>query len=147
MIKDRIDILIECAKNSGKDKELLFLKEIKNFLIIKNYQTIEDKEVEDIVNTLIISCKKNIISYMDECRDDLVENEQNKLNILKKILNNVPSDKETEREINKFIVDFMTLSCGLPPTIKNVKECVKYVKKTYSNVNEDLVLNIFKNKL
>lgn len=96
MIKEKIDDLIKDAIKSGNQTNLRVFRSIKNaFMMYKCQKSgnvlTEDEELK-IINKLISSHKDNIRQYMDVCRDDLVEIEQEELMVLNNFITVVISN-------------------------------------------------------
>lgn len=151
MIKEKIDENIKNSLKKGEQVELRVWRSIKT--AFKNYEVekagniiTDDIEIK-IISKLISSHKDSIKEYTNANRMDLVEIEKSELDILLSLVPKEPTDEEIEKEINKFIKDFFTLTNGLPPTIKNMKDCINYVHKQFPMANGGKISKIYKNKI
>ena len=135
---------IEQAVELGLDPEMAIEKELEERIV--NHLTQNNEEMMQVVRMYHMQEVDSIRQYMDACRDDLVEIEQAELEVLQRFMPKDPTQAEVELEVNKFIADFVSLS-GVSPTMKNMKDCMNYVHKTYPTANGGVISNIFKNKI
>lgn len=150
MIREKIDEMIKDSMKSGNQTELTVYRSIKNAFMMYECEKAGNVLTDDVelklIGKLVASHKDSIRQYMDACRDDLVEIEQNELDVLKRFMPKEPTNQEIEIEVNKYIADFMSISSSVP-TMKNMKDCINYVHKTYPTANGGIISNYFKNKL
>lgn len=150
MIREKIDEMIKDSMKSGHQTELTVYRSIKNAFMMyeceKAGNVLTDEIELKLIGKLVASHKDSIRQYMDACRDDLVEIEQNELDVLKKFMPKEPTHEEIALEVNKYVADFNSIS-GEAPTMKNMKDCMNYVHKTYPTANGGVISSIFKTKL
>lgn len=150
MIREKIDEMIKDAMKAGNQTDLTVFRSIKNAFMMFECERAGNVVTDDVelklIGKLVASHKDSIRQYMDACRDDLVEIEQAELEVLQRFMPKDPTQAEVELEVNKFIADFISLS-GVSPTMKNMRDCMSYVHKTYPTANGGVISNIFKNKI
>ena len=150
VISNQIDEKIKTAMKAGNHTELTVWRSIKAAFI--NYEcekagNILTDEVEiKIISKLVASHKDSIRQYMDACRDDLVEIEQAEMEILKTLLPKEPTQEDIVNLVNEFYNNYLAEN-NVVPTIKNMKDCMNYIHKTFPTANGGIISNIFKSKL
>ena len=150
MIREKIDEMIKDSMKSGNQTELTVYRSIKNAFMMYECEkagNILTDEIElKLIGKLVASHKDSIRQYMDACRDDLVEIEQNELEVLKKFMPKEPTQEEIILEVNKYVADFTSIS-GTSPTMRNMKDCMNFVHNTYPTANGGIISSIFKTKI
>lgn len=151
MLKEKIDEMIKESMKSGNQTELTVFRSIKNAFMMYECEKAGNKLTDDIelklIGKLVASHKDSIRQYMDACRDDLVEIEQNELNVLRRFMPKEPTNEEIERLVNIYISEYLTMSGGVPPTMKNMRDCMASVHKEFPTANGGVISNFFKNKI
>lgn len=150
VINSQIDEKIMTAMKAGNQTELIVWRSIKaafiNYECEKAGNVLTDDVELKIISKMVASHKDSIRQYMDACRDDLVEAEQAELDILKTLLPKEPTNEDIIKLVNEFY-DAFTNDNGVAPTIKNMKDCIAYVHKSFPTANGGIISNTFKTKI
>ena len=146
MIREKIDDLIKDAIKANNQTDLRVYRSIKNAFMVYTREKAGNVITDDIeiklIGKLVAAHKDSIRQYMDACRDDLVEIEQDELVVLQRFMPKDPTKEEIEQEIDAFIS-----TQDEKMTMKNMKECIQYVHTKYPTANGGIISNIFKLKI
>ena len=146
MIREKIDDLIKDAIKANNQTDLRVYRSIKNAFMVYTREKAGNVITDDIeiklIGKLVAAHKDSIRQYMDACRDDLVEIEQDELVVLQRFMPKDPTKEEIEQEIDAFIS-----TQDEKMTMKNTKECIQYVHGKYPTANGGIISNIFKLKI
>lgn len=120
--------LTEDMKNAMRARDSLTLQAIRYLLAeIKNVEIDngeqDDKGVEKIIASQVKKIKEAIEEFKKGNRDDLVQEEEKKLLVLKKYLPEQMGDQQLEQIIKKIVADNQGLEMG--PMIGKVMVVVK----------------------
>ena len=120
--------LTEDMKNAMRARDSLTLQAIRYLLAeIKNVEIDngeqDDKGIEKIIASQVKKIKEAIEEFKKGNRDDLVQEEEKKLLVLKKYLPEQMSDQQLEQIIKKIVADNQGLEMG--PMIGKVMVAVK----------------------
>jgi hypothetical protein len=108
----------------------------------KNKDGINDAEILSLLISLIKQRKDSIEQFQKAKRDDLIKNEQNEIEIIKKYLPQQKTQEETEKIINEIIKNNNLES------IKDMGKLMSIIKNDYAGeVDMGLVGKIAKSRL
>ena len=108
----------------------------------ENKEGINDSEILSLLISLIKQRKDSIEQFQKAKRDDLIKNEQNEIEIIKKYLPKQKTEKETEQIINEIIKKNNLES------IKDMGKLMSIIKNDYAGeVDMGLVGKIAKSRL
>ena len=126
-----IDTLIQNALVSGNKNELNTLRLIKSEFLIneKNKVEITDSVEQKILSKMITQRQDSIEQYKKAGRNDLVQNEENEISVIKQYLHEQPSEEVLINYIRKTIDFYKETN----PTIsmKDTKAILTLVKEKY----------------
>lgn len=147
MYAENLDVKIaECLKNN-RPVELSVWRAIKseflNFKTAKAGNILTDDVELKIISKMVAQRKESFDQYTNAGRNDLAEKEMSELNILQALLPKEPTNEEIEELVNKFVSDYNNTNNSMP-TMKNMKDCMNFVKNTYSTANGGVISNFFK---
>ena len=132
--KSKIDTL-RLIRSAIKDKDI-------SSRTSENKEGINDSEIMSLLLTLIKQRNDSIEQFQKAKRDDLIKNEQNEIEIIKKYLPQQKTQEETEKIINEIIKNNNLES------IKDMGKLMSIIKNDYAGeVDMGLVSKIAKSRL
>lgn len=141
--------IAECLKN-GNSVELKVWRAIKaefiNYKTAKAGNVITDDIELKIINKMASQRKDSIEQYNIANRLDLVENETNELNILLSLLPKEPTEGEIINLVGEFVNSYV-MKNNSNPTMKDMRDCMNFIKNHFPTVNGGVVSKIFKEKI
>ncbi len=107
-LQQQIEEDLKNAMKEGDKETLRTLRMVKTKLSQKQKETeeqatLDDGEVRSVLEKLVKKHRESIEEYENAGRDDLVEDEQSELDILKTYLPDEPDDEEIEQVIDDVI--------------------------------------------
>lgn len=149
MYSEVVDVKISESLKSGNALDLAVWRAIKaefiNFKTAKAGNSLNDEVEIKIISKMVSQRKDSYEQYKSAGRDDLADKEYNELNILQGLLPKEPTEDDINIMVTKFIED--NTVDGVKPTMKNMKDCMSYIKGEYPTANGGVVSKIFKEKI
>ena len=132
--KHKIDTL-RLIRSAIKDKDISSRTSV-------NKEEIKDAEILTLLISLIKQRKDSIEQFQKAKRDDLIQNEQSEIEIIKEYLPQQKTEEETEKIITEII------KSNNLESIKNMGKLMSIIKNDYAGeVDMGLVSKIAKSKL
>jgi len=143
----------ECIAEAMKSKDrerLNTLKLIKAELVKaeKDGITLDDAKEVKILMKMIDQRKESISQYIKGGRNDLAENEQKEIDVIKQYIPEQPSDEEIERYTNDAIKAYIEqIGSTYQISMKDMKAILSMVQEKYPMASGKIVSNVLKNRI
>lgn len=143
----------ECIAEAMKSKDrerLNTLKLIKAELVKaeKDGITLDDAKEAKILMKMVDQRKESISQYIKGGRNDLAENEQKEIDVIKQYIPEQPSDEEIERYTNDAIKAYIEQIGGTyQVSMKDMKAILSMVQEKYPMASGKIVSNVLKNRI
>ena len=143
----------ECIAEAmmSKDRERLnTLKLIKAELVKaeKDGITLDDAKEVKILMKMVDQRKESISQYIKGGRNDLAENEQKEIDVIKQYIPEQPSDEEIERYTNDAIKAYIEqIGSTYQVSMKDMKAILSMVQEKYPMASGKIVSNVLKNRI
>ena len=143
----------ECIAEAMKSKDrerLNTLKLIKAELVKaeKDGITLDDAKEVKILMKMIDQRKESISQYIKGGRNDLAENEQKEIDVIKQYIPEQPSDEEIERYTNDAIKAYIEqIGSTYQVSMKDMKAILSMVQEKYPMASGKIVSNVLKNRI
>lgn len=143
----------ECIAEAMKSKDrerLNTLKLIKAELVKaeKDGITLDDAKEAKILMKMVDQRKESISQYIKGGRNDLAENEQKEIDVIKQYIPEQPSDEEIERYTNDAIKAYIEqIGSTYQVSMKDMKSILSMVQEKYPMASGKIVSNVLKNRI
>lgn len=143
----------ECIAEAMKSKDrerLNTLKLIKAELVKaeKDGITLDDAKEAKILMKMVDQRKESISQYIKGGRNDLAENEQKEIDVIKQYIPEQPSDEEIERYTNDAIKAYIEqIGSTYQVSMKDMKAILSMVQEKYPMASGKIVSNVLKNRI
>ena len=143
----------ECIAEAMKSKDrerLNTLKLIKAELVKaeKDGITLDDAKEVKILMKMVDQRKESISQYIKGGRNDLAENEQKEIDVIKQYIPEQPSDEEIERYTNDAIKAYIEqIGSTYQVSMKDMKAILSMVQEKYPMASGKIVSNVLKNRI